>query len=260
MQTIEGLQYRIVEQLSGKTIREKPFPRITLRDALAYYGKDNPDLRFDMKLKDLSDAVRGGGFRVFDRVLDQGGVVKAVPLPRCADYSRGQIDDLAETLKRFGAKGQISISRIGADYRSPVKSALGDGLFRAMISELQLGDGDLALIVADKAGIANASLGMLREIMGDRLGLRDKSEMAFAWVVGFPVLEPVEGEDRFTFSHNPFCGVVDGDEGLLDTNPLSARSKQYDLVCNGVELGGGSVPYPRRSTTAKDLPSARVFG
>ena len=241
MQTIEGLQYRIVEELSGKRIKEKPFPKITLRDALAYYGKDNPDLRFDMKLKDLSDAVRGGGFRVFDRVLDQGGVVKALPLPGCAHYSRGQIDDLAETLKRFGAKGQISVSRVGAEHRSQVKSALGDRLFGAVISELELGDGDLALIVADKAEVANASLGILREIMGDRLGLRHKSEMAFAWVVGFPVLEPVEGEGKFTFSHNPFCGVVDGDESLLDTSPLSARSKQYDLVCNGLELGGGSV-------------------
>ncbi|MDP6182462.1 MAG: aspartate--tRNA ligase, partial [Gammaproteobacteria bacterium] len=218
METIEELQYRIVEELSDKTIREKPFPTIPLRDALAYYGKDNPDLRFDMKLKDISDAVHDGGFRVFDQVLNDGGVVKAIALPGCAEFSRGQIDELAEILRKFGAKGQISISRIGTDYRSPVKSALGDSLFGAMTSALNLDDGDLALMVADKEAVANASLGMLRETMGDRLGLRDKSEMAFAWIVGFSVLEAVEGEDKFTFSHNPFCGVADGDEGLLDTD------------------------------------------
>jgi aspartyl-tRNA synthetase len=241
MEMIEGLQYRIVEELSDKTIREKPFPRIPLRDSLALYGKDNPDLRFDMKLKDISDVARDGGFRVFDQVLNNGGVVKALALPGCADFSRGQIDDLAEILKKFGAKGQVSISRSGTDYRSPIKSALGDSLFAAVTSELKLNDGDLALMVGDSEAVANASLGMLRETMGDRLGLRDKGEMAFAWIVGFPVLEAVEGEDRFTFSHNPFCGVADGDEGLLDTDPLSAASKQYDLVCNGLELGGGSV-------------------
>ena len=241
METIEQLQYRIVEELSAKKIREKPFPTIPWADALAYYGKDNPDLRFDMKLKDISDVVRGGGFRVFDRVLDSGGVVKAVALPGCADYSRGQVDDLAEILRKFGAKGQVSISRSGTDYRSPVKSALGEPLFAAITSELGLDDGDLAVMVADREEVSNASLGMLREAMGDRLGLRDKGEMAFAWIVGFPVLEAVQGEDRYTFSHNPFCGVADGDEDLLDTAPLSATSRQYDLVCNGVELGGGSI-------------------
>ena len=241
METIEQLQYRIVEELSGKTIREQPFPTISLRDALADYGKDNPDLRFDMKLRNITETVRDGGFRVFDQVLKDGGVAKAVVVPGCANFSRGQIDELTEILRKFGAKGQVSISRSGTDFRSPVKSALGDSLFAAITSELRLNDGDLALIVADREEVANASLGMLREIMGGRLGLRDKSELAFVWIVGFPVLEAVEGEDRLTFSHNPFCGIADGDEGLLDTDPLAAGSKQYDLVCNGLELGGGSI-------------------
>ena len=241
METIEQLQYRIVEELSEKTIREQPFPTISLRDALADYGKDNPDLRFDMKLRNITETVRGGGFRVFDQVLKDGGVAKAVVVPGCADFSRGQIDELTEILRKFGAKGQVSISRSGTDFRSPVKSALGDSLFAAITSELRLNDGDLALIVADREEVANASLGMLRETMGGRLGLRDKSELAFAWIVGFSVLEAVEGEDRLTFSHNPFCGIADGDEGLLDTDPLAAGSKQYDLVCNGLELGGGSI-------------------
>ncbi len=238
---IEQLHIEIVEELSDKEIVQKPFPRLPLQQALSLYGKDNPDLRFDMKLKDLTEVVRGGGFRVFDSAVDSGGIVKAVVLPGCAGYSRKQIDGLTDIVRNFGAKGQISIARIGTDYRSPVKSALGDDLFDAMTRALHLDDDDLAIVVADQKPIANRSLGMLREIMGGRLGLREGDALAFAWIVDFPVLEKVPDEDRLTFSHNPFCGVREGDEKLLDTDPLAAKSKQYDLVCNGMELGGGSV-------------------
>ena len=106
---------------------------------------------------------------------------------------------------------------------------------------LALKEGDLAVVIADTATVANRSLGNLREYMGDRLGLRDGDVMAFAWILDFPLLEEVEGEQRLTFSHNPFCGVRPGDEELLDSDPTAALSRQYDLVCNGHELGGGSI-------------------
>ncbi len=238
---VERLHIRIVEELSPKRLLAKPFPRLTYAECLDRYGTDGPDMRFEMHLIDVTTAVDGGGFRAFDATVAAGGVVKAIVLPGCADYSRKQVDGLVEYARRFGAKGLISVARNPDGFRSPLLNVFDEERFARMVEALGLEEGDLAVMVADTAAVAHQTLGNLREYMGDRLGLCDPDLMAFAWVLDFPLLEEVESEDRLTFSHNPFCGVRPGDEHLLDTDPVSAVSRQYDLVCNGHELGGGSI-------------------
>ncbi len=238
---IERLHVQIIDELSEKRLLSDPFPRLTYAEALDRYGTDAPDLRFDMQLIDVATVVDGGGFRAFDATLAAGGVVRALVLPDCAGYSRKQVDELVEFARRYGAKGLISIARNAEGFRSPLLKVFEEDRFNNLVDRLDLQEGDLAVIVADTAAVANATLHNLREYMGQRLGLRDPEVMAFAWVVDFPLLEEVPGEDRLTFSHNPFCGVRPGDEPLLDSDPLAALSRQYDLVCNGHELGGGSI-------------------
>ena len=238
---IEKLHVQIIDELSEKRLLADPFPQLTYAEALDGYGTDAPDLRFDMHLIDVAAVVDGGGFRAFDATLAAGGVVRALVLPGCAGYSRKQVDELVEFARRYDAKGLISIARNPDGFRSPLLNVFDEDRFNNLVAALNLEEGDLAVIVADTAAIANATLGNLREYMGERLGLRDPEVMAFAWILDFPLLEEVPGEDRLTFSHNPFCGVRPGDEPLLDTDPLAALSRQYDLVCNGHELGGGSI-------------------
>ena len=241
LELVERLHIRIIKELSPKRLLAKPFPRLTYAECLDRYGTDSPDMRFEMHLIDVTTTVDGGGFRAFDATVAAGGVVKAIVLPGCAGYSRKQVDELIEYARRFGAKGLISVARNPDGFRSPLLNVFDKERFAGLVEALGLEDGDLAVIVADTAAIAHQTLGNVREFMGDRLGLRDPEVMAFGWVLEFPLLEEVEGEDRLTFSHNPFCGVRAGDEHLLDTDPVAAGSRQYDLVCNGHELGGGSI-------------------
>jgi aspartyl-tRNA synthetase len=241
LELVERLHIRIIKELSPKRLLAKPFPRLTYAECLDRYGTDSPDMRFEMHLIDVTTTVDGGGFRAFDATVAAGGVVKAIVLPGCAGYSRKQVDELIEYARRFGAKGLISVARNPDGFRSPLLNVFDKERFAGLVEALGLEDGDLAVIVADTAAIAHQTLGNVREFMGDRLGLRDPEVMAFGWVLEFPLLEEVEGEDRLTFSHNPFCGVRPGDEHLLDTDPVAAVSRQYDLVCNGHELGGGSI-------------------
>lgn len=238
---IERLHIRIVDELSYKRLLNKPFPRLTYSEALARYGTDAPDMRFKMHLVDVTDTVGGGGFKAFDNTITNGGVVKAIVLPGCAGYSRKQVEELAEYARRFGAKGLIPVAQHSNGSKSPLLNVFDQKRFEQLVAALALKEGDLAVVIADTATVANRSLGNLREYMGDRLGLRDGDVMAFAWILDFPLLEEVEGEQRLTFSHNPFCGVRPGDEELLDSDPTAALSRQYDLVCNGHELGGGSI-------------------
>ena len=258
LELIERLHIRVIEELSRKRLLRKPFPRLTYAECLDRYGTDSPDLRFEMHLIDVTGAVDGGGFRAFDATVAAGGAVKAIVLPGCASYSRKQIDELVEYARRFGAKGLISVAHNPDGFRSPLINVFDEDRFDGLVAALGLEEDDLAVIVADTAAIAHQTLGNLREYMGDRLDLRDQEVMAFAWVLDFPLLEEVEGEDRLTFSHNPFCGVRPGDEHLLDTEPIAAVSRQYDLVCNGHEMGGGSIRIDDALSAAQGLRPPRL--
>ncbi len=247
---IEDLYIHLVSELSTKRIKRTPFPRLTHADAMDRFGSDRPDLRFGLEFVHLSDAVRGGGFRVFDQALDAGGLVKALVAPGCASYSRAQVYALQDVVVEAGGKGLVTIAlNQDGSLRSPLVNALGEDRTIEIAREAGAERGDLVGIVAGPPDTVAAALGALRLRLGDELGLRDPDELAMTWIIDFPLFELDHETGRFTFSHNPFCSPADDSFELLYSDPGAARAKQYDLVCNGSEIGGGSI----RAHRAADL-------
>ncbi len=242
MSVIEGLLIYLVEKTTNKRIKERPFPRLSYRHVMDRYGTDHPDLRFDLPLVDISDLAGAGTFGVFQNALATGGIVKGIRVPGAAGYSRKEIDELTEFARMLGAKGLVSlaISPTG-DIRSPLTKFMARDEVQAIIDRLQAGPGDLALFVADNAKVCNDVLFRLRVRLAEQLNLIDPNEMAFCWVVDFPLLHYNEEEQRYEAEHNPFSGMDEAHISRLDTDPLNIRAKQYDIICNGYEIGGGSV-------------------
>jgi len=252
LRVTEELFARLVPATTTKRLKFTPFPRLTYAEAMARYGSDKPDLRFGMELIDLSDTVTQSTFRVFRTALEAGGQVKGLRAPGCGAYSRKQLDDLTALAQQFGAGGLIWIIRTDEGVRSPIAKFLSDGERAAIIERLALEPGDLGLIVADSSVDTVADvLGRLRLEMGKRLGLRDDDEIAFAWIVEFPLLEWNEEESRWSAMHHPFTAPLDEDLPLLDSDPGRVRAKAYDVVANGWEIGGGSVRIHRRDVQEK---------
>jgi len=254
LQLIEELFTALVEELeseTGKRLWRKPFPRLTYAEAMARYGSDRPDLRFGLELVDLSALLAGCSFRIFAETIAAGGQVKAVRAPGCGDYSRRQIDELADQAKRLGAKGLAWIAVQGSgqarpEVRSPIAKFLTDEELRGIIARTEAEPGDLILIVADQPATVAQVLGSLRLEIGQRLGLMDDDVLAFAWVLDFPLLEWNEEEGRWNAMHHPFTSALDEDWPLLETDPGRVRAKAYDIVCNGWEVGGGSIRIHQR--------------
>lgn len=241
MDLMEQLMIEITENYTTKKVLNKPFPRMTYHEAMDKYGSDRPDLRFDMQLQNVSDALRNTGFKAFAGVLEAGGEVKGIVVPGCADYTRKQIDEITEIAKEAGAKGLATIALTSDGVKSPIAKFLREDELAAMTTGIGAAEGDLVLFVADQPAVVAKALSTLREEFGKRLELTDDSEVAYAWIVEFPLLEWDEDGKRWDATHNPFCGYFEDDEHLLDTDPGNIRSKQYDLIANGNELGGGSV-------------------
>lgn len=241
MDLMEQLMIEITENYTEKKVLNKPFPRMTYQDAMDKYGSDRPDLRFDMQLQNVSDALRNTGFKAFAGVLEAGGEVKGIVVPGCADYTRKQIDEITEIAKEAGAKGLATIALTSDGVKSPIAKFLREDELTAMTTGIGAAEGDLVLFVADQPAVVAKALSTLRDEFGKRLELTDDSEVAYAWIVEFPLLEWDEDGKRWDATHNPFCGYFEDDEHLLDTDPGNIRSKQYDLIANGNELGGGSV-------------------
>jgi aspartyl-tRNA synthetase len=250
LQLTEGLFTALAGALSaetGRNIMYKPFPRLTYQEALERYGSDKPDLRFGLPLVSLSDLVAESEFRVFREAVAGGGQVKAIRVPGCADYSRRQLDELGEFVTKRGAKGLVwLLVEAGLSVRSPVAKFLSQGETEGILARTGAEEGDLILIVADEPRVVAETLGGLRLEMGQRLGLRDDSLLAFAWVLDFPLLEWNEEEGRWNAMHHPFTSALDEDLPFLETEPGKVRAKAYDIVCNGVEMGGGSIRIHRR--------------
>jgi aspartyl-tRNA synthetase len=251
MDLIEHLYVELTERFSAKRIREKPFPRLTYQESMARFGNDRPDLRFELELKDVSDALRGTGFQAFAQTLGAGGQVKAIVLPGCAGYSRREIDELTDIAKRAGARGLATFALSPDDVRSPVAKFLSEPELAAITSGIGAKSGDLVVAVADAPEVVAKALSTLRDELGQRLGLADPDEMAFCWVYEFPLLEWNAEEHRWEATHNPFSGFLEADAHLLESDPGRVRAKQYDLVGNGNELGGGSVRNHRRRDQAR---------
>ncbi len=246
MGVIERLYLELADTLSDKTVQSRPIPRIPFAEAMEKYGCDTPDLRFGLELVDVSGLAQETDFRVFKDVVAKGGIVKGVRVPGCAHYSRKQVDEFTDLARSLGGKGLVSIALDDGQVRSPVLQHLGEEAAARIARALSAEAGDLVLIVADQPDVTNAVLSRLRLEIGDRLGLRDPNTLAFCWLVDFPLFEWDEEEGRWSFVHNPFCGPFPEDEHLITSDPGSARSLQYDLVCNGWEIGGGSVRAHKR--------------
>jgi len=237
----------IVEKLSDKKLMFKPFPRITHAEALNRFGIDKPDLRFGMELYDITDIANGTEFRVFQTA----GQVKGIRAQGCGSYSRGQIDEITELAKKFGAKGLVTIALTDEGVKSSIAKFLKDEEINAIVERAGAKTGDLLMIVADTHKIVAQALANLRNEMGTRLGLRDDAVLAFAWVTDFPLFKWDEDQGRWDAEHHQFTMPHEEDVTLLDTDPGNIRSQAYDFVCNGHELASGSIRIHRRDIQNK---------
>lgn len=238
--TFEGMAKHLFRELRGVELNE-PFLRMSWADAMKYYGSDKPDLRFDMRFVELMDVLKGSGFSVFDNAAYIGGICAK----GAAHYTRKQLDALTEYVKRpqIGAKGMV-YARVEPD--GTVKSSVDKFYSQEKLQELKAAmnaePGDLILILSgDDAMKTRKQLCELRLEMARQLGLRDKNKFACLWVVDFPMFEWSDEEGRLMAMHHPFTHPKDEDIPLLDTDPAAVRADAYDMVVNGVEVGGGSI-------------------
>ncbi|CDA22449.1 aspartate--tRNA ligase [Bacteroides sp. CAG:144] len=236
----EGMAKYLFKEIRGVELTE-PFMRMPWAEAMKYYGSDKPDLRFGMKFVELMDIMKGHGFGVFDNAAYIGGICAE----GAAHYTRKQLDALTEFVKRpqIGAKGMV-YARVEAD--GTVKSSVDKFYTQEILQEMKAAfdakPGDLILILSgDDAMKTRKQLCELRLEMGNQLGLRDKNKFALLWVVDFPMFEWSDEENRLMAMHHPFTHPKEEDIPLLDTNPEAVRADAYDMVCNGIEVGGGSI-------------------
>jgi len=225
---------------AGKVDLPTPFPRMTYAEAMGRYGSDKPDLRFDMPLYDVTAFAAQSEFKVFREAATKGKIVKALIVKSGGTIARSRIDALGETARSFGAKG-LAWLKITADGQldSVIAKFLDARAFFAALPEAK--PGDLVLFGADKAAIVHDVMGRIRLLLGQELNLIDKTAWRPLWVTEFPLLDYSPEQQRYIFMHNPFAAPMDEDLALLDSEPLKARAKAYDMVMNGSEIGGGSI-------------------
>ena len=237
---IEGWIDRIFRELKAVSL-DFPFPRMTYSEAMERYGTDRPDTRFGLPLTEVTGIVAESEFQVFRQAVERGGIVKALRVPGGKDLSRKELDDLIDFVKIFGAQGMAWIKIQPEGWQSPITKFLQQGVQRALEQRLGIETGDVILFVADQRKIVNDSLGNLRVRLGQQLGLIDPDEFNFVWITDFPLVQWDHEEKRYTSVHHPFTSPVESDMGLIETQPEKVRSRAYDLVLNGTEIGGGSI-------------------
>ena len=238
----ERLIKHIMKETKGIDI-ELPLPRMKWQDAMNDYGSDKPDTRFEMKLVDVSEVVKGCGFGVFTSALEmKNGSVRGINVKGQAGMPRKKIDALVDKAKGFGAKGlaYLAVNEDGT-YKSSFSKFMTEEELDKLVQTMKGEKGDLLLFAADKTALVWNVLGALRLDLGEELGLIDKSKFNFLWIVEFPLLGWNEDENRFQAEHHPFTAPMEEDWENADKDPGSIRAKAYDIVLNGYELGGGSV-------------------
>ena len=239
----EELTKTVFKDVTGIEITEK-FLRMSYDDAMNFYGSDKPDLRFDMKLIDLSEETADCGFGVFENALKDGGNVKAIVAPNAEKFSRKYIKDLEDYVKTyFKAKGLAYIKmNENGEINSPIAKFFSEEKLTQIIEKLGIKNNEVALILADKYKVVHDGLGALRLKLGEELELIDKNAFKFLWVVDFPMFEWSEEENRYKAQHHPFTSIKEEDRKYLDTNELAKiKTDSYDIVLNGYEIGGGSI-------------------
>jgi aspartyl-tRNA synthetase len=256
LQLMEELFTSLVKTVKPDIRLLEPFPYLSFKETVEKYGTDKPDIRFGLELKDISDIAASTDFQVFRSALDDNGKVKGICVPGCGHYTRHQLDELIDLAKSYGAQGLMTMAFTGeAITLDDVKSAAAKYLTTRQLEEIatrfEAKPGDLLLIVADKLDVVNKTLDNLRREMAQRLNLTDAELLAFTFVVDFPFLERNEAENRWEPMHHPFTAPRWEDMSLLDTEPSKVYGQHYDVVCNGCELGSGSIRIHNRQLQEK---------
>ena len=237
----EGYLKRVFREMKGVDI-ETPFPRITYDEALERYGSDKPDTRVGFELNDITGLVKNCDFKVFTDAIAAGGSVRGICITGAADkYTRKKIDKLTEAVRSYGAKGMVWMKVNDSEVTSSVNKFFSQEQLQEIADAMKAESGDLILIVSDKNKVVFDSLGFLRRHIAGELGLLDDNQYNLLWVVDFPLFEYDEETDSYHAMHHPFTSPKAEDAHLLKTEPTKAKANAYDIVLNGVELGGGSI-------------------
>ncbi len=246
----EGMMARIFQELLNVEIR-LPLPRLTYKQAMETYGSDKPDTRFEMKITTLNELVQGSGFKVFAENVAKGGVVAGIVVPGGASFTRNQMDNLVDYTKSIGGAGLAYIKWTENGLESAIGKFLGDDLMKKIAGQMGAKQGDLMLFQSDAWLKAYSVLGTLRLDMAKRLNLIDEGKWNLLWVTEFPMFEWNDEEKRYEAMHHPFTSPMLEDIELLESSPHQARSRAYDMVLNGNELGGGSIRIHESSLQSK---------
>ncbi len=240
MSVMEGLMAQMSSELHGRKL-ELPLPRIPYAEAMDRFGKDAPDLRFGMELKDASAVFAGSGFGVFKSIVEGGGTVRGICVPGGAGKSRKQIESLTPVAAPYGAKGIAWVKVTGEGFSGSIAKFLDEAAQAEVVKLFDANEGDLLLFVGGDAGVVLPSLAALRSHLGPEIYPERVGDFKFCWVYDFPMFEYNEEDDRYVAMHHPFTQPKPDDLHLLETEPGKVRARAYDMVLNGVELGGGSI-------------------
>lgn len=236
----EGFLKRVMKEAKGIHVKT-PFPRMTYEEAMERYGSDKPDTRFGFELKKLNHLFEDCGFKVFTDNLEAGGDIRGICIDGGSEvFTRKKIDKLTEAIRSYGAKGMVWI-KAGAEITSSVNKFFSQEQLQEVVDELGGKEGDLILIVSDRRRVTYDALGFLRNHIAKELGLVSEEEYHFLWVVDFPLFEMDEETGQYTAMHHPFTSPKESDLDSLESNPGAVRARAYDIILNGVELGGGSI-------------------
>ena len=254
IEVIEGLIKVIVKEITGRDV-QIPFKRIPYDEAMARFGKDAPDTRFGLELSDCTDILKNSGFKIFASTVSEGGIIKGIAVADGGKFSRKTLDDYAEFAKQYKAKGLPWVRYKGGSFEGGIGKFLSENEKSDLINKFDLKDGEIIIFACDRKEIVNASLGNLRTKIANDLNIIDKNVMNFIWVTDFPLLEYNQEEGRFYSVHHPFTSPLAEHIKLLDNlTPDSAdliKSQAYDIVLNGVEIGGGSIRINRSEVQNK---------
>jgi len=241
----EGMLKKLWKDVLGEDI-PTPFPRMPFHEAMNRYGVDKPDVRFGIELVDFSETFKTSAFKVFQSTVASGGVIKAINAKGLADLTQGELKALEEIAKSLGAKGLAFIKIEGGEWKSPIVKFFSEAEKAALTAQLDIGEGDIVFFAAASWEKACAILGRLRLEAAQLLSKRGKltirhDDWKFLWVIDFPLMSHDEAENRYVATHHPFTAPVPEDAAFLDTDPKKVRGQHYDVVLNGMELGGGSI-------------------
>ncbi len=237
---IEGLITHLFDACLEKKL-PLPFPRITYQEAMSRFGKDNPDLRFGMEMRELTDILKNSGLKLFADIAASGGVIKAIKVDDAKGLSRKDLDELKDFVGKYGAGG-LAWARVTPEgWTSPIFKFLTPEEVSAINERMEAKEGAVILFVADTPGVVRDALGNLRVHLAKKLGLIDPAALAFTWVTNFPLFEYSDTEKRYMATHHPFTAPVMDDMQFIETDPGKIHARAYDLVLNGSEIGGGSI-------------------